>query len=142
MDVDLLVTPHITLMNGKYNYSDSSKHNFQNGVSLRYKNIFNYSYSNDGDESPLVLLSYDIKESQNVLKTVRHIEPLKIKLHPVTNENQFNFYNKSNWDVTYDNLYDKRIVVGMVDDRLNLVFSVTNNKKIGGIIFYETLSYN
>ena len=42
----------------------------------------------------------------------------------------------------YDNLYDKRIVVGMVDDRLNLVFSVTNNKKIGGIIFYEILSYN
>ena len=40
---------------------------------------------------------------------------------------------------TYDNLYDKRIVVGMVDDRLNLVFSVTNNKKIGGIIFYEIL---
>ena len=42
MDVDLLVTPHTTLMNGKYNYSDSSKHNFQNGVSLRYNNIFNY----------------------------------------------------------------------------------------------------
>ena len=106
MDVDLLVTPHTTLMNGKYNYSDSSKHNFQNGVSLRYKNIFNYSYSNDGEESALILLSYDIKESQNLLKTVRHIEPLKIKLHPATNEQQFNFYNKSNWDVTYDNLYD------------------------------------
>ena len=42
---------------------------------------------------------------------------------------------------TYNNLHDKRIVVGLVD-KFNLVFSVTNNKKIGGIIFYETLSYN
>ena len=106
MDVDLLVTPHKTLMNGKYNYSDSTMHNFQYGVSLRYKNIFNYSYSNNGDESPLVLLGYDIKESQNLLQTFRHIESLKIKLHPTTNEHQFNFYNKSNWDVTYDNLYN------------------------------------
>ena len=71
MDVDLLVTPHTTLMNGKYNYSDSSKHNFQDGVSLRYNNIFNYSYSNDGEKSELVLLSNDIKESQNLLKTVK-----------------------------------------------------------------------
>ena len=126
MDVDLLVTPHITLMNGKYNYSDSSKHNFQNGVSLRYKNIFNYSYSNDGEESPLVLLSYDIKESQNVLKTVRHIEPLKIKLHPATNEQQFNFYNKSNWDVTYDNLYD-------LFNKTNIVITTTSGTALESV---------
>ena len=41
----------------------------------------------------------------------------------------------------YDNLYDKKIVVGLVD-KFNLVFSVTNNKEIGGIIFDEILSYN
>ena len=43
---------------------------------------------------------------------------------------------------TYDNLYDKRIVVGMVDDRLNLVFSVTNNKEIEGLIFDEIFRNN
>ena len=49
VDVDLLVTPHKTLLNGRYNYSDSSKHNFQNGASLRYKNIFNYVTGSDGE---------------------------------------------------------------------------------------------
>ena len=42
---------------------------------------------------------------------------------------------------TYDNLYKKKIVVGVID-KVNLVFSVTNNKEIGGIIFDEILSYN
>ena len=37
---------------------------------------------------------------------------------------------------TYNNLYDKKIVVGIVDD-INLVFSVSNNKKIEDIIFSE-----
>ena len=50
VDVDLNITPHQTLLNGKYNYSHSSKHNFKEGVSLRYKNIFrdfNYNYNDE-----------------------------------------------------------------------------------------------
>ena len=52
-------------------------------------------------------------------------------------------YSEDKWLVieTYNNLHNKRIVVGLVD-KFNLVFSVTNNKKIGGIIFYEILSNN
>ena len=42
---------------------------------------------------------------------------------------------------TYDNLYKKKIVVGVID-KVNLVFSVTNNKEIEGIIFDEIFSSN
>jgi len=37
---------------------------------------------------------------------------------------------------TYNNLYDKKIVVGLVDDN-SLVFSVSTNKDIENIIFNE-----
>jgi len=42
---------------------------------------------------------------------------------------------------TYENLYKKKIVLGLVD-RFNLVFSVTNNKKIEEILLNEILSNN
>lgn len=40
----------------------------------------------------------------------------------------------------YDNLYNQKVVVGLVDD-VNLVFSVTNNKEIEDIIFNVSLEY-
>ena len=42
---------------------------------------------------------------------------------------------------TYNNLYDKKIVVGLVDDK-NLVFSVSRNKDIENIILSEVVSEN
>ena len=42
---------------------------------------------------------------------------------------------------TYNNLYDKKIVVGLVDDK-NLVFSVSKNKDIENIILSEVVSEN
>ena len=42
---------------------------------------------------------------------------------------------------TYDKLYSDKIVVNIVDD-VNLVFSVTNNKEIEGIIFDEIFRNN
>ena len=39
---------------------------------------------------------------------------------------------------TYNNLYNKKIVVGLVDE-VNLVFSVINNKSIEDIIFKEVI---
>ena len=118
VDVELKITPHQTLLNGKYNYSQSSKHNFKQGVSLRYKNIFEEINDNNTDESFLALLSYDIKESQNLLNTVNSIEDLTIKLHPTTKENQFDLLKKSKWKFTYTNLYN-------LFDKTSIVFAST-----------------
>jgi len=42
---------------------------------------------------------------------------------------------------TYDNLYDEKVVVGVVDE-VNLIVSVINNKEIEGILFDEIFSNN
>jgi hypothetical protein len=124
VDVELNITPHQTLLNGKYNYSRSSKHNFKHGVSLRYKNIFRDFNYNDHDGSFLALLGYDVKESQNLLNTVNSIEDLTIKLHPTTIEDQFSLFNKSKskskskWKYTYINLYN-------LFDKTSIVFAPT-----------------
>lgn len=51
------------------------------------------------------------------------------------------FSSKDIIEKTYNNLYEKKIVVGIVKEN-NLVFSVTNNKEIEGIIFDEIFSNN
>jgi hypothetical protein len=106
VDVDLLITPHKTLLNGKYNYSNSNKHNFKNGVSLRYKDIFRFVDDYNVETTLLVLLGYDVIESQNLLKTIEYVDSLKIKLHPTTNEKLFDSYKKVYWNYVYGDLYE------------------------------------
>ncbi len=105
-DVDLFITPHKTLLNGKYNYSNSDKHNFINGVSLRYKDIFRFINDYNSEKTLLVLLGYDVIESQNLLKTIEHVSRLEIKLHPATNKRMFDSYKKVNWNYVYGDLYE------------------------------------
>ena len=105
-DVDLLITPHTTLLNGKYNYSNSDKHNFINGVSFRYKDIFRFTNDYNSEKTLLVLLGYDVIESQNLLKTIENMSRLEIKLHPATNEKSFDSYKKVNWNYVYGDLYE------------------------------------
>lgn len=106
IDVDLLITPHKTLLNGKYNYSNCDKHNFKKGVSFRYKDIFRFIDDYNSDIIFLALLSHNVIESQNLLKTLEYVDRLKIKLHPASDENQFDDYVKSNWSYIYSDLYE------------------------------------
>lgn len=106
VDVELDVTPHQTLLNGLYNYSLSSKHSFKSGVALRYKNIFNRQNHNNSDNNLLVLLGYDLEESQNLLKILILFENLSIKIHPTTHQKQFNLYEMPNWKYTNTDLYE------------------------------------
>jgi len=103
-DVDLKITPHLTLLNGLNNFSNSHKHNFKIGVALRYKNIFRDITNINESESYLALLSYGVKDSQYLLNTVSSIKNLSIKLHPTTNSSQFNLHHASKWKYTSDNL--------------------------------------
>ena len=105
-DADLLITPHKTLLNGKYNYSNSDKHNFINGVSFRYKGIFRFINDYNSKKTLLVLLGSDVIGSQSLLKTIEHVSRLEIKLHPATNEKMFDSYKKVNWNYVYGDLYE------------------------------------
>jgi hypothetical protein len=106
IDKALLVVPHKTLLNGKYNYSSSDKHNFQIGVSLRYKDIYSYKNSFNHDLSLLALLAQDVNESKNLLKVIGDVDNLSIKLHPSSNQEDFNQLLKTNWSYVTLNLYD------------------------------------
>jgi hypothetical protein len=106
IDESLLIVPHKTLLNGNYNYSSSNKHHFQNGVSLRYKNIFRFENSFNHNENSLVLLAQDVNKSKNLLKIIGDIDTLSIKLHPASNQEDFNQFLKVNWNYVNLNLYD------------------------------------
>ena len=105
IDVDLHVTPHITLLNGKHNYSQSDKHIFKSGASLRYKNMFKFKKDYNNKQNMLALLSSDVSESQNLLKTIQYIDKLNIKIHPTTSEKLFDKYKKQYWNYYYDSMY-------------------------------------
>ena len=106
VDVDLGITPHQTLLNGLHNYSMSSKHSFKSGVALRYKNIFRMKNTNNFDKNFLALLSYDVSESQSLLKILKPVKDLSIKIHPTTHQKKFNLYEMPNWKYTNTDLYD------------------------------------
>ncbi len=104
-DSDMRVTPHQTLLNGRHNYSNSDKHIFRDGASLRYQNLFRYTDDGREGKKPLALIGYDIKEGIDILKKAKNIEKLNVKIHPTTNESQFNKYMKSDWNYVYGDLY-------------------------------------
>jgi hypothetical protein len=105
LDVDLNITPHQTLLNGKSNYSKSKKQIFRQGVSLRYEGLFKFKNKIKKSVKPLVLLGYDINESLNILKRVGFLDDLYIKMHPTLNKEQFDNYRKTNWNYVYGDLY-------------------------------------
>jgi glycosyltransferase involved in cell wall biosynthesis len=104
-DSDMRVTPHQTLLNGRHNYSNSDKHIFRDGASLRYQNLFRYTDDGREGKKPLALIGYDIKEGIDILKKAKNIEKLNVKIHPTTNESQFNKYMKSDWNYVYGDLH-------------------------------------
>ena len=105
VDSDLKVTPHQTLLNGRRNYSNSIKHVFKCGVSLRYQNLFRYKDSGKAGKKPLALIGYDIGEGVDILKKAKSLDKLDVKIHPATSESQFDKYMKGGWDYVYGDLY-------------------------------------
>jgi hypothetical protein len=106
IDYELNITPHVTFLNGKYNYNLSKKQLYENGVSLRYKNIFSFDKASEDSHDMIALLSYEIDESVKLLKLVGEIdEKIKIKIHPATKKNQFLSYLNSKMEFTDSDIY-------------------------------------
>ena len=97
--------PHKVLVNGSYYLLEREKVDFQLGVSLRYQNIFDYQSQNIG--SNVVLLgSYLIHETKNVLKLVSNIDTVIFKGHPEVGIDVFRDVMGENIKVTNESIYD------------------------------------
>ena len=107
IDYDLNITPHTVLLNGKYNYNVSEKQRYKDGVSLRYKNIFNFDMNKRDEKNIVVLLTYEVEDSIELLNLINYIEnEIQIKIHPATDKKNFVSYLNEKWQFTETNIYE------------------------------------
>jgi len=79
---------HTVLVNGKWYILDREYINYRVGVSLRYRDIFNYNISFDGSKI-LLLGSYIEKDTKYMLEAVSLLDSVLFKNHPAVNINNF-----------------------------------------------------
>lgn len=104
IDKELGISPTKVLTNGRY-YSNQI--NQANGISLRYKGLFEFYENKKVGGKNIALLSYNIEESRSMLKKLSDIEgPLLIKIHPATSEGDFIDLLKARWKFTYGPIYE------------------------------------
>jgi hypothetical protein len=106
VDYELGITPHATLLSGKYNYNLSKKQEYKNGVSLRYKGIFDFSGIKKDANKIVALLTYEITESKRLLSLISDIEKVHVKIHPATKKVEFSKSMKKKWEFIDTNIYD------------------------------------
>jgi len=97
--------PNKVLVNGSHYLLERQKVDYQLGVSLRYQNIFEYQSQKLGFN--IVLLgSYFINETMNMLELVCNIDSVIFKGHPAINIDVFQDAIGSNIKITSKNIYD------------------------------------
>lgn len=79
---------HEVLVNGKQYIKNMKFIKYKNGVSLRYKNLFNFS-KNLISKDVLLLGSYMENETKNMLEYIHGFEKIVFKSHPAVNINRF-----------------------------------------------------
>jgi hypothetical protein len=97
--------PHKVLVNGSYYLLEREKVNYQLGVSLRYQKIFEYRSQNMGS-SVVLLGSYFIDETMNLLKLVNNFDTVLFKGHPAIDVGIFRDIMGENIQVTNDSVYN------------------------------------
>lgn len=81
IDYEMLSSPHIILVNGMHYIKDRSKLIYKSGVSLRYKNIF--EFEGIGEEKNILILgSYLIQDTKTILKNTKKLKNIIFKNHP------------------------------------------------------------
>jgi len=93
----ILVNGHIYILNREYI-------DYKAGVSLRYKNIFNYNISLKGTKI-LLLGSYIEKDTKFMLDAVSNFESIFFKNHPVVNIDKFGKLD-SNIKIVDNSIYE------------------------------------
>ena len=105
-DIDYLhcSSPHRVLVNGKHYIRKSENNLYKLGVSLRYREVFQFRKDNRERKDILILAPYFRDEVENIVSLCEDIPTLKIKLHPTQQPNSFQF--PKNISLVSGNLYD------------------------------------
>lgn len=82
IDYDMLSSPHKILVNGKYYVKGGKKIKYDVGVSLRYKDIFNFKGIEE-EKNILVLGSYIETDTKFMLNSIKIFDHVIFKNHPV-----------------------------------------------------------
>jgi len=103
LDFDMLSSPHKVLVNGKYYILDREKVFYEEGVALRYNNIFSF----DGikkEKNILLLGSYIEKDTKYMLESIDQLDSVIFKNHPAVNIDNLGHIS-SNIKVSNENIY-------------------------------------
>lgn len=103
LDDTMQFSPHKVLVNGKYYILDRKKVLYKGGVSLRYKNIFNFKGIIE-EKNILLLGSYIEKDTQYMLESVKSFDKIIFKNHPAVNTRRFGQLPK-NITISNENIY-------------------------------------
>lgn len=104
LDKALGIAPQRVLTNGSY-YKNQA--NQVNGVSLRYKGIYEFDLSQRDAKNSIALLSYDVNESRSMLKKLEGLgSGLLVKIHPATDEKLFEDLMQSGWKFVTHTVYE------------------------------------
>ncbi|MFA6136948.1 MAG: hypothetical protein WC667_02560 [Sulfurimonas sp.] len=103
LDYEMLSAPHEVLVNGKYYLLDREKVEYNTGVSLRYKNIFDFKGIKE-EKNILLLGSYIEKDTKHMLESAKEFENVIFKNHPAVDIKKFEGLLK-NVTVSNENIY-------------------------------------
>jgi hypothetical protein len=121
-DIDELLgyAPHQVLVNGK-EYLVDNNIDYQLGVSLRYNKVFKYQKGCNGS-STIVLGSYFIDETNNLLRVIQGLDNVVFKGHPAIHISTIRAYLLKGIQTTNEDIYDlfpnAGIVVGAASGSL------------------------
>jgi len=114
LDYNLLSAPHKVLVNGKYYIKNRKKVKYDVGVSLRYKNIFDFEGIKE-EENILLLGSYLENDTKYMLESVKDFKNVIFKNHPAVDIAKLGEIFK-NITVSNENIYklfeNAKLVIG------------------------------
>tara|TARA_B110000261_G_C13070575_1_gene351997 strand:+ start:187 stop:1692 length:1506 start_codon:yes stop_codon:yes gene_type:complete len=114
VDYDMLSFPHKMLVNGKYYIMDRGKIKYEIGVSLRYKDIFNFK-GIEKEKNILLLGSYIESDTKYMLDSVKKFDHVIFKNHPAVNIKRLGKLPE-NISVSNENIYElfknTKLVIG------------------------------
>lgn len=112
--------PHIVLVNGKFYIFDEKNIECRLGISLRYKNIFNF-LSIKEEKNILLLGSYIVGDTKYMLKSMKIFNNVIFKNHPAVDIKKFGKIPK-NITVSYKSIYklfeNAKLVIGTASGSL------------------------
>lgn len=103
LDYEMLSSPHKVFVNGKYYVQERKKVKYNLGVSLRYKDIFDFR-GIQNEEKILLLGSYIESDTKHMIACIKDFEEVVFKNHPAVDIKNFGELPQ-NITVTNDNIY-------------------------------------